>query len=113
MIREIAPEILLITDNDAEFTEWCHGNPNGFVWTCWRGADPTGKVTAVWTLHSAITNADLCSHFKNKNRPGGYEANLTTKRCVKVCSTDRQRLEKWAEPYPGDHKMCSSCIGLP
>jgi hypothetical protein len=58
-------------------------------------------VTYVYTLHAATRDGKLCPHFRNSNRADGYENNLTNDTYCKVCSNDRNALEKCARGLSG------------
>ncbi len=105
-------DIILITDDDDEFIQWCRENPNGFFWSCHRTLKR--EVTRVVTLHAAIVNGDLCRHFKNRNSPTGYTPHTTQNPLGKVCCLDRKKLEAWAasHPEPEPRSFCR-CLNAP
>jgi hypothetical protein len=110
MQKQIAEGLLLFLDDDNGFIEWCEEHPDGFFWNCLRNKD--GHTVRPYMLHGAKKNGMLCQHFRNSNRASGIEANLTTNEYCKVCSIERETIERWATEW-GELKYCSSCIGLP
>jgi hypothetical protein len=109
--RLVSMDIHAFIDDDEGFIKWCHENPHGYLLNCYR--TPDGLVGEPLTLHSAGIGGDLCPHFKNSKRAGGYEANLTTTTYCKVCASDRQKLENWARSRGESLNYCTNCINLP
>lgn len=86
--------------HDREFIEWCHGNPDMFVWNaCEPNKHKLDNVDG--TLHWALPKGMLCQTFRN--RP-----NLSTT-YRKVVSKDLDDLKKWAEEIGSRMSSCYFC----
>ena len=88
-IKKLPKDLRPFLDDDDGFIRWCYENPDGFFYNCYRKAEDIEP----YMLHSAVVGGKLCQHFRNKNRPSGFEQNLTTNSFCKVCSRHRHALE--------------------
>lgn len=100
---------IFLPENDEEFIGWCHGQHHGFIWNCYRDK---ARVIYPFMLHAALYKGDLCPHFRNATRSSGYEKNLTKGKYCKVCSGDRELINRWAHNVrPGFRLLsCSTCL---
>lgn len=82
-------------DDDLGYLDWLHKNPVGFVVNCYK--NPSSEYLM---LHRAT-----CWTISTPAR-----TNWTTTGYIKVCSLNRNELEKWARRQVGGNlKACSFC----
>jgi hypothetical protein len=95
LLSELPVGLTSFTDDDSGFFDWLGNNPEGWFINTEREPNPNYLV-----LHR--TNG--CGHFKGHS---GDWTRLNTK----ICSLNRDDLEKWAkETVGGEVTLCGDCF---
>ncbi|HEY3374031.1 MAG TPA: hypothetical protein VGK02_03095 [Candidatus Aquicultor sp.] len=85
-------------NDDSAYLSWLEMNPSGFVVNCDRNPKPSYLI-----LHSAT-----CGFISTSKR-----SNWTTNDYIKICSSDKEELQKWAkEKVRGPLKLCGCVASL-
>ncbi len=83
-------------DDDAGYLRWAATNPRGFVVNIERSLNPNGVIlhrSACWTITGTPSKGQ---HW--------------TKDYIKVCSSEREVLERWmSREIGGDFRPCGIC----
>jgi hypothetical protein len=98
MLAALPPTLELFRDNDSGFFDWLDNNTDGFFINTERSPNPNYLVLHV---------VGGCGHFK------GAPSAHWTKDYVKLCSSNRDALESWAEEtVGGEVTLCRDCFDI-